>query len=166
MGLTLCTRPSCNDEHVGFEVHQFLPFTVRWYNWGSKWHFVSNLTCPLMWLFLQFLQTWELDQEPSHGHHLCEDHMTTWDTACPLTNCCLTSERRWLQQPVTSYMTSSDYVLIKNFRRKNWPQSSCSVTYTAVKVTTRTRWVHMIHCRKITEPENTQNSSLLQLGNS
>lgn len=45
----------------------------------------------------------------------------------------------------------SDSVLIKNFRRN-------SVTHTA-----GTRWVHISDCRKIPEPENTQNNSLQQL---
>uniref|UniRef100_A0A8C9YD69 Murine leukemia virus integrase C-terminal domain-containing protein n=1 Tax=Sander lucioperca TaxID=283035 RepID=A0A8C9YD69_SANLU len=52
-----------------------------------------------------------------------------------------------------------DFVVVKNFRRKNWQSSRWQgpfqvllVTHTAVKVAQRATWIHASHCRKVPDP--------------
>ncbi|XP_071326407.1 retrovirus-related Pol polyprotein [Trachinotus anak] len=52
-----------------------------------------------------------------------------------------------------------DYIVVKDFRRKNWkarrwngPFQVLLVTETAVKVAERATWIHASHCRRVPDP--------------
>uniref|UniRef100_A0A8C9XJU6 Murine leukemia virus integrase C-terminal domain-containing protein n=1 Tax=Sander lucioperca TaxID=283035 RepID=A0A8C9XJU6_SANLU len=52
-----------------------------------------------------------------------------------------------------------DFVVVKDFRRKNWqskrwqgPYQILLTTHTAVKAAERASWIHAAHCRKVPDP--------------
>lgn len=100
---------------------------------------------------------------------LCEADMLTY---CVNLSLALSDVRRQVVAALPKEATNplhslqpGDYVVVKDFRRKNWqarrwqgPFQVLLVTHTAVKVAERATWIHASHCRKVPPPEEMPSS--------
>ncbi|XP_051242098.1 protein NYNRIN-like [Dicentrarchus labrax] len=103
---------------------------------------------------------------PPPSTSLCEHDMITY---CTNLSSALSSIRQQvtatLPRPAAFPLHSlqpGDYVVVKDFRRKNWqarrwqgPFQVLLTTHTAIKVAERATWIHASHCRRVPDPSTT-----------
>ncbi|XP_062248239.1 uncharacterized protein LOC133956894 [Platichthys flesus] len=102
---------------------------------------------------------------PLPSTDLCDDNMLSY---CANLTSSLSDIRRQvtssLPHPATEPLHNlqpGDFVVVKDFRRKNWrsrrwqgPYQILLTTYTAVKVAERATWIHASHCKRVPSPSD------------